>query len=197
MSVTSDLSLNDASIRLALRQHLLTQNMGTKCVIDELHIHNGNSIADVVAVTDILHGFEIKGENDNVSRLSRQIEFYSVSFPRVSLVTTVNHLTWAQRNLPRYWGLIVATSVENGVTFRQQRRAKDNPQFSRETSLLMLWKDELIRLATEIGSEDYKARDSRARLIEKISPLLADEEAACLLSKTIYERFLTRTQAYA
>ncbi|MEW3927462.1 sce7726 family protein [Pseudomonas aeruginosa] len=70
-------------------------------VLEELTIDNGNAIADVVACYREMHCYEIKGETDNVRRILSQSEFYSRSFPKLTLVTTENHVRWAmEKSLP-------------------------------------------------------------------------------------------------
>ncbi len=181
--------LNDATIRVALKNYLNSKAQKPKLLVEELRIHNGNSIADLVAVYGFLHGFEIKGESDSVSRIRKQAEYYERSFPMLTLVTTANHIRWALTNVPHYWGIIEASESSSGIKFNYLRAASNNPFFSRETSLLMLWKDELIRAAKEIEQLTLVTSDSRATIAKKISTKLPKAATAKMLSTAIYERF--------
>lgn len=100
--------LRDKEIRTALVDHLMKRSPKPARVLEELTIDNGNAIADVVACYREMHCYEIKGETDNVRRLLSQSEYYSQSFPKLTLVTTENHLKWAATHAPEHWGLILA-----------------------------------------------------------------------------------------
>ena len=177
--------LDDKRIRKGLVDYLRNKKPAPSLIVEELGIHNGNAIADVVAIYKYMHGFEIKGETDSISRIVRQAEFYNLSFSRVSLVTTKNHLSWAERNLPDFWGILHAKESGGGVRFVYKRPAKNNPLFSKENSLLMLWKSELL------GHMDQfmiRKKDSRASLAEKIASISSKEDVLTILSNSIQGR---------
>lgn len=186
--------LDDIAIREPLRKFLFSKSVKPKKILEELRIHDGNAIADVVAVHDLMHGYEIKGENDSVSRLKSQSAFYSCSFPLVSLVTTKNHLRWALNNLDHFWGIILA-SKENEITkFRYIRGAKYNPLFSKSLSLHMLWKEELMNIGKILDDKTIKKYDSRTTIAGKLEILLTKKETAKMTAKFISFRHLKSTQ---
>lgn len=164
-----------------------------KAIIEELGVHNGNAIVDIVAVYKTMHGFEIKGEADNVSRVAKQSLYYNVSLPKLTLVTTKNHLGWASRNLPDFWGIILATRRQDGaVKLAHKRPAKGNPSFSKETSLLMLWKAELLSSRFQKHEIGARRNDSRAELAIKIAARLTKDQIAALIAASINDREKTR-----
>ena len=66
------MELNDARIREALLRKLAKQKVKPRAVLEELHVHNGRAIADVVTLHAEAHCYEIKGETDRIERILTQ-----------------------------------------------------------------------------------------------------------------------------
>jgi hypothetical protein len=143
--------LKDAEIRNALVQHLNSRSPRPTRILQELHVHNGNAIADVVAFYKQMHCYEIKGETDSIQRIIKQAEVYSHSFPKLTLVLTTKHVRWALRNLPEYWGIMVAIELGDRVAFKYERKASNNPDFVTDKALMMLWRQELLDVSEKMG----------------------------------------------
>lgn len=182
--------LNDARIRLGLKQYITNKAKKPKILIEELRIHDGNAIADIVAVYDFMHGYEIKGETDKVSRIKIQSGYYNTSFPFLTLVTTHNHAHWALENLEWFWGIILVSMTPDGLKFKHIRGAKNNPLFCKKKSLSMLWKNELMNIAHATVPESVKKSDSRAELAEKIFPALTKKSMLSAISRLVSNRYL-------
>jgi hypothetical protein len=158
--------LNDKEIRSALIPKLRSHAVKPKAIIEELRVHNGNAIADVVALYNEAHCYEIKGSNDKIERVLRQGAFYNSSFRKITLVTTENHVSKALDIVPSYWGIIIASNHNDNVILTYLRGAQDNPDFSKELALLTLWKSEMLNLIEE-QKHKRKTRESLAELISK------------------------------
>lgn len=180
--------LDDRKIRKALLAFLGKQKPAPRLIVEELNVHNGNAIVDVVAIYESMHGFEIKGETDKVARVIKQSEFYNLSLPKLTLVTTENHLPWVERNLPDFWGVLIATKVDGGIKLRYHRSAKTNPEFSKEISLLMLWKNELLNPKFHPPESKIRKSDTRICLAAKVSKLLTKKQIVKMLSLSIERR---------
>jgi len=138
--------------------------------LDEVRVHNGNAIADVVTVNgDAAHCYEIKGEGDEIRRILRQGSFYDLAFIKTTLVTTPNHLAVALALAPPHWGVLLASEGKSGVVFRRIRIAKKNPHFDKQVALLTLWRSELVSLCS--SADEKVKRMSR----EKLAALIALE----------------------
>lgn len=158
--------LADKRIRSALKSHLARS--APVAILDEVRVHNGNAIADVVTVDDAAaHCYEIKGEGDEIRRIVRQGAFYDLAFIRTTLVTTQNHLSTATALAPEHWGILVASEAGEGVVFRRLRNARKSPHFSKEIALLTLWRSELISLCT--SPDEQLKKLSREKLAAKIA----------------------------
>jgi hypothetical protein len=159
------MKLNDQEIRAALKIKLQSQSSKPKAIIDELHVCNGNAIADLVALYSEAHCYEIKGSGDKVERVITQGRYYNSAFRKITLVTTENHLQKSLAICPTFWGIMVAVNDgENSLRFRNYRGAKINPEFCKETALLTLWKSEMITILDE-QKHKRKPRDFLAQLI--------------------------------
>lgn len=140
---------------------------------------NGNAIADVVAVYKTMHCYEIKGETDSINRIVRQSQFYDQAFPRISLVTTGNHLRKAETIAPKHWGIVLANPSHNGsVIFRYVRGATQNPSYLPEIALLSLWRSELIKFPSASNAPLQKMNKKKiAALIASSAPISVINES--------------------
>ena len=160
------LILNDKEIRFNLIKKLKNQSIKPKAIIEELSVHNGNAIADVVTLHNEAHCYEIKGDGDKIERILTQGEYYNLSFRKITLVTTNKHLQKAIKLAPDFWGIMIAEEVESNVIIKYIRRAKNNPYFDKSIALLTLWKDEMLNLInTESKKNTKKSREVLAELI--------------------------------
>src|ERR1039457_6997401 len=135
--------LNDARIREALLRKLTQQKTRPRAVLQELHVHNGKAIADVVTLHLEAHCYEIKGATDRIDRITVQGVFYNAAFRRITLVTTECNLRRALRLAPRFWGIMVAIADRESVRFRHVRPARLNPNFEKQSAAMTLWKSEM------------------------------------------------------
>lgn len=178
------MTLKDQQIRMALIAKLKNASLPPKAIIEELRVHNGNAIADVVALYSEAHCYEIKGETDKIARVSRQSRFYDFSFRKITLVTTQNHQINAEKYSPAHWGIIIAHHNTDSIKFKHYRKARNNPKFNKELALMTLWKSEMLSLL----EEDSFSRKSRSFLANMISMAKKKEE----LSTAICEQLISR-----
>lgn len=187
---TNRTELFDVDIREALKKHLMAKSLVPKRLIDELSVHNGNARADLVALYEYAHCFEIKSDKDTLSRLCRQVSYYDFTFKKNTLVTTEKFVEKAKALIPEYWGLWVAkTNSESDVKIYNYRAAKVNKNWLPEKALLTLWKSELFKLDSQVSSDIASKSSSRAELANKI----ANESCKKVIQKgffnTLTERF--------
>ncbi|MEO5957655.1 MAG: sce7726 family protein [Opitutaceae bacterium] len=185
------MTLNDARIREALLRKLAKQKARPRAVLEELHVHNGRAIADVVTLHAEAHCYEIKGATDRIERIVAQGAYYNAAFRRITLVTTECNLRRARKLAPRFWGIIVA--VDDGeVRFRHVRAAQLNPKFEKQTAAMTLWKSEMLELVSDEGAERKPKR--------LLAELIAETRRELQVSMSICELLITRplrTQAFA
>lgn len=157
--------LNDKQIRSALVNKLVSLTLKPNAILHELRVHNGNAIADVVAIYSEAHCFEIKGDGDKIERIIKQGPYYDLSFRKITLVTTPKHIEKALKIAPIYWGLMVATAKDNEISIKHVRAAKSNKNFDKSVALKMLWKDEMLNLG--YSENKHKRKDDLVQIISK------------------------------
>jgi hypothetical protein len=178
------IDLNDATIREALLRKLERQKSRPRAVLQELHVHNGKAIADIVTLHSEAHCYEIKGATDRIERIAVQGNYYNAAFRRITLVTTECNLRRARKLAPKFWGIMVAIEQGEIVRFRHVRAARRNPRFEKQSAAMTLWKSEMLELVSEPGAE----RKPRRLLAQLIAETRRDLE----LSMTICELLIGR-----
>lgn len=178
ISLVKSTSLNDARIREALMRKLAQQKPSPRAVLEELHVHNGNAIADVVTLYTEAHCYEIKGATDRIDRIKVQGAYYNAAFRKITLVTTACNLQRARKLAPLFWGIMVAFEDGGVVRFRHDRAARLNPQFEKQAAAMTLWKSEMLELVPDEGAK-RKPRRLLAQLIAKTRRELALSMSIC------------------
>ncbi|EMO66460.1 hypothetical protein LEP1GSC132_2465 [Leptospira kirschneri str. 200803703] len=182
------MTLNDLIIRKSLKSYLKSKIQKNTKIIEELSIHNGNAIADIVSINRTLHCYEIKGETDNITRIQIQGAFYDSTFSYLTLVTTKNHIEKAIKNAPTHWGIIEVTRIKNKILFYQYRKAKHNTNIIKEKALLTLWKSELQVIFTKLYKQSPKNNLNRMQLIDLICYKATLKKINELIAVTVYNR---------
>lgn len=186
------IDLNDAVIREALLRRLVRQKSRPRAVLQELHVHNGKAIADVVSLHSEAHCYEIKGATDRIERIAVQSYYYNVAFRRITLVTTECKLRRGLKLAPSFWGIMVAVDDGGTIRFRHVRAARRNPHFEKQTAAMTLWKSEMLELVPGTGTE----RMPRWRLAEIIADTRRELELSMSICDLLFSR-QTRVQTFA
>lgn len=142
--------LKDRHIRSALVAYL-RQHDRSAAILHELPLSRGARRADVVRVNGSLDGYEIKSEQDSLTRLVAQADEYEKICEYISVVITERHLIQAKKALGSHWGVIVAKPWGSGVRFHVHRKAKRNRQLDARTLVRVLWKTECVNALREMG----------------------------------------------
>lgn len=121
-------------------------------LIEEFSIYGGANRADLAALNGVSHGYEIKSDRDTLSRLPQQVSAYGAIFERATLVTAPRHLRAARKMIPRWWGIVEATSVVGcSVALERIRESKPNPKPHPESIAALLWRSEALALLSNLG----------------------------------------------
>jgi hypothetical protein len=185
--LTIPILLDDETIRRGLVAKLAGASNTPKAIIEELRVHNGNAIADVVAIHREAHCYEIKGVGDSIHRIKTQGRFYDLVFRKVTLVTTENHLKSGVQILPQHWGIILVTNKCGTVKFTHRRGATANPDYDKKLALLTLWRSELAKIACDISSEKLN-KMNRSNLVSLIAEKTSKTKLVQLIAHQLIER---------
>ncbi|WP_028580424.1 sce7726 family protein [Desulfogranum japonicum] len=186
------MQLNDSDIRKSLIQKLGSQAKKPKAIVEELRVHNGNAIADVVAIYDNAHCYEIKGDGDKIERAVEQGEFFNQVFWKISLVTTSKHVEKALSILPHFWGIMEAQEIDGTVRIAYVRKSVPNSNFDKKKALLTLWKSEMLNLvAPQQRKKHIWTRDSLSTQISQAKrKVQISREISSLLTERCQKRCL-------
>lgn len=99
-----------------------------------------------------LCGYEIKAAKDTLKRLGlaggAQVEMFSRTFDRVTLVCAAKHVRPALAIVPAWWGVTIATDD----AFAVEREAASNPVDPTPRMMRMMWAAEAVALLKSHGT---------------------------------------------
>jgi hypothetical protein len=140
--------LGDSEIRSFLRLQL-SQKHGQSsrtAILEELGLCRGQVRVDLSVVNGSLHGYEIKSDRDSLRRLSGQVNLYGKVFDRATLVVVERHLANALKNIPDWWGIILAHQSATGIRLKTVRSSRSNPRKDPRALVELLWHDDALAL---------------------------------------------------
>ena len=171
--------MNDLTFRVALKKSLLAEYLerSDTAFLEELTLRHGENRLDIAIVSGIFHGFEIKSDSDNLSRLPQQVLTYNLILDQVTLVVAQCHLASALEIIPEWWGVEVANyDSKNNLRFQALRPAHNNPCVEVFYVAELLWRDEALQFLEERGyARGYRSK-SRAVLHRRIVEVAAVNE---------------------
>ena len=172
--------MKDKAIRNILISYLQAQGKEMR-IYQEKSV--GNSICDVMAVTDRLSGYEIKSDEDDFRRLDDQVHAYTIFFDENWLVVSKKHRESSENRVPAEWGIVC---IDEG-SVQIVRPAKPNRLVNRRRQLSVLWKLELKNILTKNDMPLYAQKD-KGYIADRIAEAVEDE----LLRKQIAMELLHR-----
>lgn len=164
--------MRDLDIRKVLHSHLDREYESIKdtVIVDELSLCSGLSRIDIAVINGVIHGYEIKSEEDTLTRLPIQMNNYNKSLEKISIATNKNHLNKIMQYVPEWWGIILLED-NNGIELNEIRKAEKNPIVEGISLLHLLWKEELISVAQKYNLKINKS-GNKIKMREKISDAL-------------------------
>ena len=185
------ISTNDIIIRSTLKEDLKNRHAKDKKVriIEELGVRHGVARIDIAVVNGIMHGYEIKSDQDTLQRLPEQMNEFNAVFDKLTLVVGKSHLYEAIHIIPDWWGIMVAKIGTNGqVIFHAIREPENNQEQVRISIARLLWREE----ALQILEERNKAKGIRSKPREFIYERLANVLDADSLKERVSTLLVSR-----
>lgn len=189
---------NDLIIRSALKKKLETHHAKDKKVriIEELGIQHGIARIDIAVVNGIMHGYEIKSDQDTLQRLPEQMDIFSSVFDKITLVVGKNHLYNAVKMVPDWWGVTVAKIDTNGsVVFNVIREEEINKDQDRISVAKLLWREEALKILEEMDKAKGLYSKPRDLIYQKLSTVFTQETLGKKVRETIFFRTDWRSDA--
>ena len=147
-SLVREAPIRDAEVRPALRRYLERKQSANPnmLLIEELGLCQGQARIDLLTVSGVLHGYEIKSNRDRLTRLASQAETYSRVLDRVTLVVCPRHFEAALQLVPKWWGVLLVRGSVEAVSLEPFRPAAENPDQDPRALVELLWRDEAMEL---------------------------------------------------
>ncbi|MBZ4402026.1 sce7726 family protein [Myxococcus sp. AS-1-15] len=171
--------MRDIDVRTALLRDLRAAHAGESdtLILDELGLEHGDVRVDVAVINGELHGYELKSERDTLERLPRQVTAYSAVLDKATLVVGRKHLEKALALIPEWWGVLAATTCEDGTVAVEVHRApRLNPEQKPLSVARLLWRDEALRLLEDIGAAAGVRSKPRPVLYERLTASLPHDQ---------------------
>ncbi|MGD1007109.1 MAG: sce7726 family protein [Ignavibacteriaceae bacterium] len=167
--------MKDTDIRKILHLFLERENKLIKdtLILDELDLCSGLSRIDIAVINGVIHGYEIKSEEDSLSRLHNQMNYYNKSLEKITIATNLIHLNEVKERIPKWWGLILVDNTE-AENLTDIRNAEENPHIDAQCLLQFLWKDELLQLAQKYNLNIKRSSNKRVLQVEITNELKLD-----------------------
>lgn len=189
---------NDSMIRVVLRKKLEKKHAKDAHVriIDELGLHHGDARVDIAVVNGVMHGYEIKSDQDTLFRLPEQIQVYNSVFDKMTLVVGKSHLYEAIKIIPDWWGVIVAkTDTDGNVIFNTIRKEETNKAQNQLSVARLLWREEALRILEDIDEAKGLRSKPRDLIYTKLSTVLDQKTLNKKVRETIFFRADWRSES--
>lgn len=154
-------------------------------IVDELGIMQGESIADLAAITPhSLECYEIKSGVDTLYRLPKQMENYNQVFDYISIITEEKYLKKVEEMVLPFWGIILTEDHGETVSFKHHRIPSPNVLVDKRKVAELLWRNEVYQLLHKYGIKGI-SKMSRSKLWDVLCntidlPVLRTEIFICL-----------------
>ncbi len=185
-------TLSDPPIRQALRRQLeeLYWADSQTLIIDEMGLRHGWTRIDIAVVNGLIHGFEIKSNEDTLRRLPRQAEAFNAVLDRVTLVAGRRHVQKINSIIPQWWGIQQAeiASSSSAVILIPLREPKDNPCPDPSETVKLLWREEALAALNALDAAAGLARKPRAQLYARLVEATTSEALRALVRNTLRSR---------
>ncbi|EGO6705200.1 sce7726 family protein [Enterococcus faecalis] len=180
--------MKDKDLRVLTLTELRKKHYGEKDtkIINEMGLINGASRIDIAVVNGVLHGYELKSESDNLTRLPNQIINYNRIFERMTIVTDRKYIEPVKEIIPDWWGIMTVRKDKKGlVSLKKGRKIATQDE---EALLNLLWKEEYNDLIDILGyPKSYKKMRKK-----EIFDLVLKDERKSTIKKYIYDALRKR-----
>lgn len=153
MHPSGDAIMHDVDVRQATWKMIKgrKENNGA-LLLDEFDLC-GEVRVDIAVLNGHMSGYELKSASDNLSRLQKQVCYYSKVLDYCNLVVAENHLDEAMGMVPDFWGIYVARqTLDSRINLRKIRNPKSNKTNIDPYSLVrLLWRNETLDILTRYG----------------------------------------------
>ncbi len=188
-----DAPLNDRAIQQGLlakplRGHVRDANT---LVIHELGLAHARRRIDLAVINGIVHGFEIKSAVDGLGRLAGQLETYSQSLQKLTLVVADRHVGPVLERAPSWCGVLRASRGPRGaMRFDVLQRTRRNPKVDPFVMAHLLWRDEVRSILAARGAGKADLCAPRAVLYRALVDTISETQLTAHIRAAMERRRL-------
>ena len=193
----SENAVNDPEIRSSFHKERLRHHHASPgtLVVDELGLQHGRCRADIAVINGHLLGYEIKSDDDVLSRLPAQVAAYNGVFDRVTIIAGERHVSEVHDIVQPWWGITLCRcGPRGGVRFTTERRSSANPEVDLLSVAKLLWRSEAAQVLRDRGEEKRTLRSPRRVLYGRLVECLAADELRQVVRRSLRERTNWRCQ---
>ena len=189
--------IRDAEVRPALRRYLRRDKSAyaDTLLIEELGLCQGQARIDLLTVSGLLHGYEIKSNRDRLTRLASQAATYSRVLDRVTLVVCPRHIRAALQLVPKWWGVLLVRGSAEAVSLDPFRPAGENPDQDPRALVELLWRDEALELLAHHNAQAGVRSKRRPVVWDRVCEVLDVTEIRSAVRYRLRTRAATSTPA--
>jgi hypothetical protein len=143
-----------------IRQFIKSSNP-LRIIVDEVVL--GRARIDLLDLTDELHGYEIKSDHDDYSRLKNQKKYYNKFLSRITIIVGSTKKEEIVKLVPEFWGIKSISQIGNKIVLETIREPKPNPFFDKSSACSLLWRSELLDLLCKQHKVSKTGRYSKYR----------------------------------
>jgi len=143
-----------------IRQFIKSSNP-LRIIVDEVVL--GRARIDLLDLTDELHGYEIKSDHDDYSRLKNQKKYYNKFLSRITIIVGSTKREEIVKLVPEFWGIKSISQIGNKTVLETIREPKPNPFFDKSAVCSLLWRSELLDLLCKRHKVSKSGRYSKYR----------------------------------
>lgn len=182
--------LNDLAIRTVLDSQLSKRFAADPDVTirHELGVESGNRRVDVAVLNGHLAGWEIKSDEDTLSRLPDQAQSFGRVMDYLTIVTTERYLAKCETILPGWWGLTQAIDGPSGVKLIRRRAPRINRLTDPFSMAQLLWREEVMDELRSRGCARGLSGRSRYFVWERLAETLSKRELRSVVLQRLKQR---------
>lgn len=157
-------------------------------IIEELGVCEGRARIDVAVLNGSIHGYEIKSPDDTLARLPQQIEWYGLTFDKVTIVYSGRKDSSVAEQIPEWWGMCRAELIAGNCELLTIRSAAPNPSQHPFHVSQLLWRDEVLLILEQRELADGIRSKPREVLWRRLSESLPLEDLKEVVRSTLKGR---------
>lgn len=190
--------MRDSEIRIALNQLLYRKYKlpDPDCmVVDEFGLCQGIARIDIAVINGVIHGYEIKSEQDTLRRVYTQLSVYAKTLDKLTFVINQKHLIPLKKQIPGWCGIMLAEHVSSRIEITTIRNPKTNPNVDPYSVAQLLWKNEAVAILRDLGYTKGTSNKTRSTLWKQLVDMLDSQDLGLFVRDALKHRLKSQADS--